>query len=108
MKVLVVCDEGNNRSVTIAGQLKYWYHDVLTAGLARNSPETIKMLCDWADRIIITHTNQPIPPDFSEKVQLWNLGPDTYPRPFNPNLLQKVRTLMQEHRDEYRNDSHDE
>lgn len=102
MKILVVCDEGNNRSVTVAHHLKYWAHDVLTVGLDRNTPETIRMLCDWADRIIITHTNQEIPGDFPEKVQLWNLGPDTYPRPFNKDLLHKVRALMQEHREEYK------
>lgn len=99
MKILVVCDEGNNRSVTIAHHLKYWNHDVLSAGLNRNSEETLKMLSDWADRIITTDGSQYIN---SNKVQLWDVGPDTYPRPFNKTLLSKVRALMELHKEEYK------
>lgn len=107
MKVLVVCDEGNNRSVTIAGQLKYWGHDVLTVGLARNSTETLEMLVKWSDRVIITDYAQSDHPELRtqrarDKTQLWDIGPDVYPRPFNKGLLAKVKVLMQEHRAEYK------
>ena len=37
-----------------------------------------------------------------EKVQLWNIGPDIYPRPFNPELLAIVKQLMQQHAAEYK------
>jgi hypothetical protein len=104
VKILVVCDEGNNRSVTVAHHLKYWGHDVLTAGLKRNSMGTLNMLFDWADRVIYTEPDQffTLSPSDQRKFQLWNLGPDTYPRPFNKDLLHKVRALMQEHREEYK------
>lgn len=106
MKILVLCHEGNNRSVTIAHHLKYWGHDVLTAGIKTNTPETLKLLSNWADRIILTEDEQQyelandVSFDF-KKLQLWDVGPDTYPRPFNRDLLDKVRYLMQEHKAEY-------
>lgn len=99
MKILVVCDQGNNRSVTVAHHLKYRGHDVLTAGVKVNSPETIRLLCQWADRIIITETGQ-LPAD-DPKVQLWNIGPDKYPRPFNSQLYGITRKLAEQHNSEY-------
>jgi hypothetical protein len=100
MKILVLCDHGNNRSVTIAGQLKYMGHDVLTAGLITNTPETLGMLQDWADKIIVTEQSQLGVIIESGKVSLWDIGPDVYPRPFNKLLLNKVRKLIEAHRDE--------
>jgi hypothetical protein len=111
MKILVLCDQGNNRSVTVAHHLKYWGHDVLAAGLKTNSQATLLMLCDWADRIIFTEGSQiaelgtiwwrPIK-ELSEKSQLWDIGPDIYKRPFNPELLAIVRRMMEEHKSEYK------
>jgi hypothetical protein len=102
MKILVVCDEGNNRSVTVAQHLKYWGHDVLTVGLNRNSAETIDNLTEWADRVILTAEDQVSGYLWDQKGQLWDLGPDVYPRPFNRELMLKVRALMDEHKEEYK------
>jgi predicted protein tyrosine phosphatase len=94
MKVLAVCDQGNNRSVTVAAVLKYRPGmDVLTAGLQTNSGPTLVMLCNWADIIITTARDQKVP-CHQEKVRLCDIGPDVYPRPFNPQLLRKVRLLV--------------
>lgn len=112
MKILIVCDEGLNRSATIRGQIQYWGHDCLTAGLNRNSPATISQLCEWSDLIILTAKDQEpklrrIAADgfgrvkgFPSKVQLWDIGPDTYPRPYNSDLLVIVKKHIQEHKDE--------
>lgn len=108
MKILVLCDEGNNRSVTVAHHLKYWGHDVIAAGLKRNSPETLEMLSEWADRIVLTERSQvPViqsmwPTAFSSKLDLWDIGPDVYPRPFNKDLLAIVRRFMKGHEGEYK------
>lgn len=102
MKILVLCDQGNNRSVTLAHHLKYWDHDVLSAGLKTNSKSTLFFLMDWADRIITTDRDQQVPLRYLSKAQLWDLGPDVYPRPFNPDLKDKVRGLMQDHKEEYK------
>lgn len=94
MRLLTVCDQGNNRSITLAHQLKYLGHDVLSAGLQTNKDETLRMLYDWAERIITTDTTQVIPDKFQSKVVLFDLGIDVYPRPFNTTLLQKVKWLI--------------
>jgi hypothetical protein len=102
VRVLCVCDEGNNRSVTIAQRLKYPGggqpgHDTLSVGLNRNSRETVAMLCHWADRIIVTAADQvDRVPACAEKVLLWDIGEDRFPRPFNRELLEIVRGLMRE------------
>lgn len=104
MKILVLCDQGNNRSVTIAHQLKYWGHDILTAGLETNGVITIMMLAEWADRIIFTDKHQQLPAHiigYEHITQLWDVGPDVYPRPLNKDLLRKVKQLMEEHTNEY-------
>lgn len=93
MKILCVCDQGVNRSVTLAHQLKYLGHDTLTAGLSTNEPATLLMLFGWADRIITTD-GQVIPPEHHDKVLCWDVGADRYPRPFNPQLLARVRSLV--------------
>jgi hypothetical protein len=53
-RILCLCDEGVNRSVTIAHQLKYLGHDVLSAGLKTNSVDTLMTLAKWADHVIYT------------------------------------------------------
>jgi hypothetical protein len=106
MKILVLCDEGNNRSVTLAHQLKYWGNDVIAAGVKRNSLETIGMLCNWADRVILTEASQLEYFNFNgiqaDKVDVWDIGPDVYPRPFNKELLAIVQRMMQGHKAEYK------
>lgn len=99
MKILVVCDEGNNRSVTVAGILKYVNHDVLTAGLKRNSEETLKILFDWADIIIRTHTDQEIPEKYQEKLKTLTFGPDVFKRPFNQNLYHMAKRQLDQHKE---------
>lgn len=104
-RILIVCDEGVNRSHTIKGQLQYWGHDILTVGLNRNSYATRAKLYEWAELIIFTakdqlESAQPVRGEDLDKIQLWDIGPDKYPRPYNPELLSIVRKLIDEHKDE--------
>lgn len=105
MKILTVCDQGNNRSVTLGHQLKYMGNDVIPVGLETNSTDTLNMLYQWADRIITTERvqNHTIPQQYQPKVRLWEIGPDIYKRPFNPDLLAIVRQLIESHKHELQN-----
>jgi predicted protein tyrosine phosphatase len=98
MKILVICDEGNNRSVTVAGVLKYVNHDVLTAGIKRNNEETLAMLYAWAEMIIRTHTDQEVPEQFKPKLKTLPIGEDHYKRPYNTELFRKVKRLLDENK----------
>lgn len=56
-KILCVCDIGISRSVHFASRLKY-VADSLAVGLNTTTPETLDMLCKWADTIIVTSPDQ--------------------------------------------------
>lgn len=98
MKILTVCDQGNNRSVQFAHLLKYWKHDVIPVGVTTNTLETLEMLYKWADVIILTDRVQNIPSEYEDKVKVFDVGADTYPRPFNPELLAKAKQYLEENK----------
>lgn len=108
MKILIVCDQGNNRSVVLAHHLKYWGHDTIPAGLSTNSLETLGMLMDWADRVITVDVGLhnaltgALGKQDDPKFQLWPIGPDHFPRPFNPELTAIIRHQMEHHKAEYK------
>lgn len=96
MKILCVCDQGNNRAVHFSSILKYEGHETIPIGLATTSAETLEMLFQWADLILCTDTTQVIPPPYQTKYRLYNVGQDRYPRPFNRQLYLKVKKLLQQ------------
>jgi len=53
MKILCVCTGGNARSGTMANILRKLGHDALNASASWNERGTLKMLCQWADRVYI-------------------------------------------------------
>lgn len=84
-KILCVCWGGCSRSVGLSNTLKYGHgHDTLAVGIEGNSPETLKMLCQWAEVIVVmsAHMIDDIPKEFESKVRLCEVGKDVY---FNPN-----------------------
>ena len=54
-RILTVCKHGLVRSVGLADVLKLHFEpvDVIPVGNASNSPETLEMLYEWADHIVI-------------------------------------------------------
>lgn len=89
-----MCGEGNNRSVHIAHLLRYKGHDTLSAGVRTAEPETLKMLADWADRVIVTEQVQRESFPGHPAVDLWAI-PDDMPRPFNSLQNQMVRAYIE-------------
>lgn len=61
MKILCVCNGGCVRSVALAEFLKGTHgHDAIAAGTFWNTPDTLRMLCEWADLICpvdVRHTD---------------------------------------------------
>lgn len=99
-KILCVCENGNNRSVQFAHLLRYKYRpsDTIPVGTSMHSKETLDMLYDWADIIIVVEDKlvHKIPDEFMDKVKIWHVGEDHYPRPFNTELLVKARKLIED------------
>jgi hypothetical protein len=106
MKILCCCEMGMNRSVHFASLLKNWGNDTIAMGLATTTPETQKMLCDWADLIILTEEMQKVMmlSGYQDKVKVFNVGPDTYHRPMNENLKARVKWFMAQNRSLLKND----
>lgn len=97
MKILALCAAGNVRSASLSATLRFSYNkDALSAGLERNSTETLLMLMEWADRIVIMEEKMraQVPPRFNPKLLVCEVGPDSYGSPFNPKLLQMCHDFI--------------
>ena len=93
MKVLVLCQGGNCRSVAIGYLLKYvskYKHDAIAAGWEGNTQDTIDMLSEWADRIIIVQPEfiSHVQKKYYKKVVVIDVGPDRWFNSLHPQLLQ--------------------
>jgi predicted protein tyrosine phosphatase len=101
MNILCTCAEGTNRSVTFAHILKYVKDfETMTLGLEYHSWETQQMLFKWADLIIVPerYLLDLIPKKYRDKVKFYDIGPDVYPRPHNPELYAKIKRLLEKDR----------
>lgn len=88
-----MCERGLNRSTTAQWLLqKEPDTEVVSAGLLTLSAETLKMLFEWADRIVLLDGRyaREIPRD---KLVLWDVGPDRYEHHFNSELVFLVRAF---------------
>ncbi len=98
MRILCICEHGNNRSTNLATRLRYeYYAETIPIGTKRVSNKTMRMLCEWADYIIVVEARlvTDVLSEYKEKLQVWEIGPDTYPRPYNAELDAIVRKLVQ-------------
>lgn len=95
MKILAVCEEGLNRSVAARWLLQYGGHEVIPIGLNRHTPETLQMLYDWADKVIVLDRRLSARVPHDAKFVLWDLGSDGYPvlRAFHPDLVRRLRAF---------------
>src|SRR3990170_4070705 len=93
MRFLCVCRAGSVRSVAMADALKGAHgQDALAAGAKANGPETLAMLCAWADRIVVMqpHYAEALPPEQLHKARSVDVGPDVWGTPRHPDLVAAV------------------
>lgn len=100
-KFLCICQGGNVRSAGLAFILKYHGgQDAIAASTFSNSPETLTMLCDWADYIILMAQDvlATMPPGVLAKRRyaLVDVGPDRYGSPFHPELQGMLMPVVQQ------------
>ena len=95
MKIVTVCQRGNNRSAALAYILRdeRGPNEVLNYGPEGGvSTETIDMLCDWADKIIVVVNEVDVPEKWRFKRIYCSVGgPDRWGVGFNPELLSLLR-----------------
>ena len=92
-KFLCVCDGGNVRSAALAFVLHDLRgHEAIPVGRLRVSPETMNMMCHWADVIAIMqpHMIESVPEQFRAKVKCVDVGIDRFGVYVHPALLPLV------------------
>ncbi len=96
-KILCVCQGGNVRSVALATLLKQVYRqDALACGIEKNQPETVRLLCSWANVIVVME------PQFAEALptgtatlKVCDVGRDRFGRPNHPELQALVKAFCE-------------
>jgi hypothetical protein len=104
MKILCCCEGGNTRSVTLATLLKYRFrdpsrsagYDVLTCSLGKNDSETLDMLFEWADRILVVEPDmvKEIPEKHHVATRVIPLGRDIWGMSMHPELVPLAHALL--------------
>ncbi len=100
MKILTMCAGANVRSVGLKYLLKYKYgHEALACGQDANSAETIDMLCNWADYVIVVAEEylKFVPEKYKDKLLCYNIGADRFGYAFNPEMLTIFNNMIIEH-----------
>ena len=96
-KFLCMCQGGNVRSVSLAFILKYQFkQDALACGWEGNTDETRKLLCDWADVVILMQAEfaQYVPEEYKDKIRVVDVGPDNYGTPMHEGLLKFLFSVV--------------
>lgn len=97
-KILCLCAAGNNRSVAAGYLLKHQYrYDAVCAGVHAAAPETLRMLCQWADRILVCGEQTlacKIPGEFAAKVTQLAIGEDRWGPTYHPELLALMKAEL--------------
>jgi galactitol-specific phosphotransferase system IIB component len=90
LKILTVCAHGNVRSVATRQRLnRRGYENVIAIGVNTTTQETLGMLCEWADLILVAEPMMlyQLPEVGHRKVsRLFTIGPDLWADPFNQEL----------------------
>lgn len=95
MKIIIMCQQGNSRSVALAYLLKEMKHEAIAIGMLSTSRKTRKMFYDWADLIILVISEKRykhwIPEEYHPKVKVWDVGVDRFFRGYDEELLQTFK-----------------
>ncbi|MEK6881919.1 MAG: hypothetical protein AABY22_20035 [Nanoarchaeota archaeon] len=111
MKILCLCNHGNVRSACLAREIKdlngacqplneqtfidyiqnFAKYQSIAIGAHANSKETIKILCDWADKVVDLSDNIPTIQNFlvqlaGSKYERFDIGGDRWGNPFADEL----------------------
>ncbi|HXJ31083.1 MAG TPA: hypothetical protein VNG35_10595 [Gemmatimonadales bacterium] len=95
MRIVTVCEYGLNRSVTAKWLLQFRDHEVIPAGVKNLSEDTLDMLFDWAELVILLDARYhsvlmdlTVPAD---KILVWDVGPDRFDHHHNRELIGLLR-----------------
>ncbi len=99
MKILTVCNGGNCRSVTLASMIKQEGVEAISIGVRTSTKETVKLLADWADKIIVVADGQVMkrfPNGYAYKLIYMDIGKDKWEQAMHPQLVNKIKQALQQ------------
>lgn len=103
MKFLTICEGGMVRSVCCAIVLRTHQHDTLPASWRFTSAETMAMLMEWADYIVVMsqeisekmlEKHPELMAKYAAKVRLLDVGEDVWGDPYHPELFGIVEDVV--------------
>ena len=98
IKILCVCEQGINRSTGTKFCLNQrGYKNVIAMGISQTTPEMAKMLCDWADMILLAkpYHRQHLPDGNLPKIREdFTIGEDTFHKPITKELIAIVNPQL--------------
>ena len=68
--------------------------NILACGINRQTKETLAMLAEWADKILLAEQGMinHFPEEYHNKIdKVFELGSDIWGNPFNPDLHTKIK-----------------
>lgn len=70
--------------------------DAIACSWEKNTPETIDMLCDWAEAIFVMQPQfrEFVPEQYKDKIQVIDVGEDRWFSGFDPDLLNLCDELL--------------
>ncbi len=92
-RFLTVCEGGAVRSVSLATVLRWdFQQDAIPLSAAKNGPEAVDLLCEWADYIVLMQPTfeTVVPKKYSAKIRVLDVGPDIWFNPMDNRLRQIV------------------
>ena len=100
-KFLCVCQKGCNRSVFLTYRFKRHGYSALPCGWLTESEDTLRMLCEWADYIVVVMAEYKgkIPKEYQGKVLVVEIGRDVWGPKWHDGLRKvayKGLALLQE------------
>jgi len=98
IKILCLCPGGSCRSVAMVYELRDRFnHDALHASMKKASLETISMLYEWADIVIVSNLFDLGVSRESQKTYSLELGKDVWRDPMNRELRALIRKKIMAH-----------
>ena len=100
-RILVLCQRGNVRSATAATVLRdfYMFDDVLCTGIETTTPETMKLLMEWANITLLAYgiyqyTGFSLPLNITY-FRLDDVEDDVWGKHMHPELVRKVISSLE-------------
>jgi hypothetical protein len=99
VKTLAICQGGLVRSVALVSVLRYISdQDALAYGLEKGTPKTMRMLCGWADHVVVMQEKfaSAVADYYDKMICVCDVGPDIWSNPFHPDLVARVTQYVSE------------